>query len=114
MEVKRGEIYFAELGNDYVGSEQSGSRPVLIVQNNIGNKFSPTVIVACVTSKVYRNTLPTHVRLDKTVYGLEQDSLVLCEQIKTIDKSRLRSKVAELRPTDTERVNRAIRLSVGV
>jgi len=108
MDIKRGEIYFADLGDANVGSEQSGFRPVLIVQNNIGNKFSPTVIVACVTSKIFRNEIPTHVRIkiDNT------DSLILCEQIKTIDKSRLRNKIAELSNIDQIRVNSALRLSL--
>jgi len=114
MEVKRGEIYFANLGDDNIGSEQSGSRPVLIVQNNIGNRFSPTVIVACITSKTFKNDIPTHVRINKEFYGLEQDSLILCEQIKTIDKSRLKTRLTTLRPSDEERVNRAIRLSIAV
>ena len=106
MEYKRGEIYYADLGNDGVGSEQNGMRPVIIIQNNIGNKFSPTVIVACITSKILKTDIPTHVRWDK--------SLILCEQIKTIDKTRLRDKVAELPQNLTEKVNRALRLSIEV
>ena len=114
MDFKRGEIYFADLGSENTGSEQSGTRPVLIVQNNIGNRFSPTVIVACVTSKVYRNEIPTHVKLLKGSYGLNDDSLVLCEQIKTIDKSRLKNKIATLNYYDEQRINAALRLSLNV
>jgi mRNA interferase MazF len=126
MEVKRGEIYFADLGENNLGSEQSGTRPVLIIQNNIGNRFSPTVIVACITSKMYKNDIPTHVRLFKDSYQpteaadgesystLTSDSLVLCEQLKTIDKSRLRTRVAALNGYDLMRVNAALKLSLSV
>jgi len=106
MDIKRGEIYFAELGNDNIGSEQSGTRPVLIIQNNIGNRYSPTVIVACVTSKIFKNEIPTHVKWE--------NSLILCEQIKTIDKVRLRTKIATLNEFTMERVNKALRLSIGL
>lgn len=114
MEIKRGEIYFADLGDCNIGSEQSGHRPVLIVQNNIGNRFSPTVIVACITSRVYKTSIPTHVMLESAKYGFQSDSLVLCEQIKTIDKSRLGAKIATLKLMDLERVDRALRLSIGI
>lgn len=114
MECKRGEIYFAGLGEHNIGSEQSGTRPVLIVQNNIGNKYSPTVIVACLTSRTFKNEIPTHVRLNAAEYKLPADSLVLCEQIKTIDKSRLLNFVAVLNANDERRVNAALRLSLGL
>ncbi|MCL2755968.1 MAG: type II toxin-antitoxin system PemK/MazF family toxin [Firmicutes bacterium] len=114
MTLKRGEIYFADLGTENVGSEQSGTRPVLIIQNNIGNHYSPTVIVACITSKIYKNNIPTHVRLDKEVYSLNEDSLILCEQIKTIDKTRLGTKIATLTAFDEIRVNRALKLSLSL
>jgi len=115
MDIKRGEVYFANLGNDNIGSEQSGTRPVLIIQNNIGNRFSPTVIVACITSKTFRNEIPTHVKLNRETYGFTTDSLVLCEQIKTIDKNRLiANKVATLTAFDEGRVNNALRLSLSV
>ena len=107
MEYKRGEIYFADLGVGNVGSEQSGTRPVLIIQNDIGNKFSPTVIIACITSKMFKNEIPTHVKI-------EGFGLVLCEQIKTIDKTRLKNRVATISPQDIARVNYAIRLSLSV
>jgi len=113
-EYKRGEIYYADLGNTNVGSEQSGTRPVLIIQNNIGNKYSPTVIVACMTSKLFKTQIPTHVHLDAKTYGLPSDSLVLCEQIKTIDKTRLLSFVATLNTNDERRVNSAVRLSLSL
>jgi mRNA interferase MazF len=106
VDIKRGEIYFADLGNDGVGSEQNGTRPVLIVQNNIGNRFSPTVVVACVTSNVYKNQIPTHVRWGQ--------SLILCEQIKTIDKVRLLNKIGVLTDFETADVNRALKLSMGL
>ena len=106
MDYKRGEIYFAALGEDGIGSEQNGTRPVLIVQNNIGNKFSPTVIVVCITSKVLKTQIPTHVKWE--------ESLILCEQIKTIDKTRLMDKLANLPPTMMEKVNRALRLSIEI
>lgn len=114
MEIKRGDIFFADLGTQNIGSEQSGTRPVLVIQNDIGNRFSPTIIVACITSKVIRTDIPTHVRLDKDSYGLSEDSLVLCEQIKTIDKQRLRGKLTHLSPQDEARVNMALRLSLSL
>ena len=113
MDYKRGEIYYANLGES-IGSEQSGTRPVLIIQNNIGNRFSPTVIVACMTSKIFKNEIPTHVRLDSGSYNLPSDSLVLCEQIKTIDKIRLSNYVAKLNYGDERRVNSALRLSLSL
>ena len=114
MEIRRGEIYFADLGAGNVGSEQHGTRPVLIIQNNVGNRFSPTVIVACVTSKIFKTEIPTHVRLDKEVYNLESDSLVLCEQLKTLDKTRLHAKIATLTPRDEARVSAALKLSLAL
>jgi mRNA interferase MazF len=115
MEIKRGEVYFADLGDNNKGSEQSGTRPVLIIQNNIGNKFSPTVVVACITSKLFKNSIPTHVRLVGAEYGLPEDCLVLCEQIKTIDKTRLKGDiVARLTFHDEQKVNVAVRLSLGL
>jgi mRNA interferase MazF len=114
VEVKRGEIYFANLGdsNCNIGSEQDGYRPVLIIQNDIGNHYSPTVIVACVTTKIYKANIPTHIKINSYDYGLTDDNLILCEQIKTIDKIRLRSKLTELSPFDLARVNAALKLSL--
>ena len=116
MEVKRGEIYFANLGDSScnLNSEQEGFRPVLILQNDVGNKYSPTVIVACLTSKVYKNKIPTHVFLSAEDYQLNCDSLVLCEQIKTIDKLRLKNKIAVINPGDQQRIDRAVKLSLGL
>jgi len=114
MEIKRGDIYFADLGEANVGSEQAGFRPVIIIQNDIGNRFSPTVIVACVTSKTFKNSIPTHVLIDGASYGLEEDSLILCEQVKTLDKTRIRFKVASLNEYDIGRLNRALRLSLNL
>jgi mRNA interferase MazF len=114
VEVKRGEIYFANLGDSAcnIGSEQDGYRPVLIIQNDIGNHYSPTVIVACVTTKIYKANIPTHIKINSYDYGLTDDNLILCEQIKTIDKTRLRSKLTELSPFDLSRVNSALKLSL--
>jgi len=114
MEIKRGEIYFAELGNENIGSEQSGTRPVLVIQNDIGNRFAPTVIVACITSKTFKNNIPTHVLLNKDTYNFTTDSLVLTEQLKTIDKRRLSNKLATLTQPDMSRVNMALRLSLNL
>jgi mRNA interferase MazF len=116
VEVKRGEIYFANLGDSScnIGSEQDGFRPVLIVQNDIGNHYSPTVIVACVTTKIYKANIPTHIKISQFDYGLCDDNLILCEQIKTIDKVRLRSKLTELNASDLRRVDNALKLSLGL
>ncbi|MCM1403923.1 MAG: type II toxin-antitoxin system PemK/MazF family toxin [Prevotella sp.] len=116
MEVKRGEIYFANLGDSScnLNSEQEGFRPVLILQNDIGNKYSPTVVVACLTSKIYKHKIPTHVILSAKDYALNCDSLVLCEQIKTIDKIRLRHKMTTINSTDQQRIDRAVKLSLGL
>ena len=114
MEYKRGEIYFADLGTDNIGSEQSGTRPVLIIQNDIGNRFAPTVIVACITSKIYKNQIPTHVLLNQETYRLQSASLILTEQLKTIDKNRLLSKIGTLTYPDMARVNNALRLSLNI
>lgn len=114
MDIKRGEIYFADLGTNNTGSEQDGRRPVLIVQNNIGNKYSPTTIVVCITSKMFKSKIPTHVKIQGELYNLEMDSLVLCEQIKTIDKTRLQNHIATLSYLDEQRVNEALRLSLSL
>lgn len=109
--VKRGEVYYADL-SPVIGSEQGGVRPVLIVQNNIGNKFSPTVIAAAITSQINKAKLPTHIELSFAT-GLPKDSVVLLEQIRTIDKSRLQERIGEL-PEDTmRRVNNALMISLG-
>ncbi|MBR6692765.1 MAG: type II toxin-antitoxin system PemK/MazF family toxin [Clostridia bacterium] len=112
MEIKRGEIYFADL-SPVIWSEQGGIRPVLIVQNDIGNKYSPTIIAAAVTSKLNKSKLPTHIELPKSV-GLNKESVVLLEQIRTIDKRRLKDKIGELTPSLMQKVNDAILVSFGI
>lgn len=111
--VKRGELYFADL-SPVVGSEQGGIRPVLVVQNDIGNKYSPTVITAAITSKLNKAKLPTHIELPSKEYGLEKDSVVLLEQIRTIDKVRLKEKIGELSQIKMNQVNKAMMISLGV
>ena len=110
--VKRGEIYYADL-SPVVGSEQGGVRPVLVVQNDVGNRYSPTVIAAAITSKLDKAKLPTHIALRAGECGLPQNSVVLLEQIRTIDKKRLMSRIGELPPATMRRVNRAILISLG-
>ncbi len=95
MQVKRGDIYYADL-SPVVGSEQGGIRPVLIIQNDVGNKYSPTVIAAAVTSQLNKSKLPTHIEIDAMKYGLPKDSVILTEQIRTIDKKRLKEKIGHV------------------
>lgn len=109
---KRGEVYYADL-SPVVGCEQGGVRPVLIVQNDVGNKYSPTIIVAAITSQINKAKLPTHVEISSQEYGLPKDSVVLLEQIRTIDKQRLRDRVCQLAPEVMERVNESLRVSLG-
>lgn len=111
--IKRGDIFYADL-SPVVGSEQGGTRPVLIVQNDIGNQYSPTTIVAAITSQVSKAKLPTHVELDCEACGLEKDSIVLAEQIRTIDKKRLQEKVSSLDPAIMNKVNEALVISLGL
>lgn len=113
--MKRGEIYYADLGR-MLGSEQSGVRPVLIVQNNTGNQFSPTVIVAPITSKMMKKRLPTHVYLQQNQeqYGLDRASVVLAEQVRTVDKQRMKWFVGELDEMAMKRVDRALAISFGM
>lgn len=110
--IKRGELYYADL-SPVVGSEQGGVRPVLVVQNDVGNKYSPTVIAAAVTSRINKAKLPTHIELGAKEYGLQKDSVVLLEQIRTLDKCRLKDRIGEI-PTDVmAKVNRALMISLG-
>ena len=111
--IKRGDIYYADL-SPVVGSEQGGLRPILIVQNDIGNRYSPTIIAAAITSKLTKAKLPTHIELPKDEYGLEKDSVVLLEQIRTLDKSRLKEKLSSLSEIKMQEVNRAMLISLGV
>lgn len=111
--VKRGDIYYADL-SPVVGSEQGGVRPVLIIQNDIGNKYSPTVIAAAITSQINKAKMPTHIELSAKEYGLNKDSVVLLEQIRTIDKRRLREKTGHLDDKLMQRVNDALSISFGL
>lgn len=112
MTIKRGELYYADL-SPVVGSEQGGVRPVLVVQNDVGNKYSPTVIAAAVTSKINKAKLPTHIELPSNSYGLQKDSVILLEQIRTLDKRRLKERIGELNETTMTRVDKAILISLG-
>ena len=112
MTIKRGELYYADL-SPVVGSEQGGIRPVLVVQNDVGNKYSPTVIAAAVTSKINKAKLPTHIELPSNMYGLQKDSVILLEQIRTLDKRRLKERIGELNETTMSRVDNAILISLG-
>jgi mRNA interferase MazF len=111
--VRRGEIYYADL-SPVVGSEQGGVRPVLVVQNDIGNKYSPTVIVAAITSQINKAKLPTHIEISATEYGLPKDSVILLEQIRTIDKKRFKEKIGYLSAEAMEKVNEALQISFGL
>ena len=111
-QIKRGEIYYADL-SPVVGSEQGGIRPVLIVQNDIGNKYSPTVIVAAITSQLGKAKLPTHIELSAEQYNLPKNSVALLEQIRTLDKKRLQEKVTTLSLDKMNEVNRALLISLG-
>lgn len=113
MLIRRGDIYFADL-SPVVGSEQGGTRPVLILQNDIGNQYSPTTIVAAITSQISKAKLPTHVEMVSSHGGLEKDSVILLEQIRTIDKSRLMEKVAVLNDELMKRVDQAVEISLGL
>ena len=111
--VKRGDIFYADL-SPVVGSEQGGVRPVLIVQNDTGNRHSPTVIAAAITSQTGKARLPTHIELSAKTYGLPKDSVVLLEQIRTLDKKRLREHMGRLDETQMQRVDNAIAVSFGL
>lgn len=110
--IKRGELYYADL-SPVVGSEQGGVRPVLVVQNDIGNKYSPTIIAAAVTSQINKAKLPTHIELKAVEFGLSKDSVVLLEQIRTIDKRRLKERIGELSVPLMKSVNNALAISLG-
>ncbi len=113
MNVKRGEIYYADL-SPVVGSEQGGIRPVLIVQNDIGNRYSPTVIAAAITSQKDKNDLPTHIKVSASGCGLQRDSIVLLEQVRTIDKKRLKERMGSLDNGSMNRVDQALSVSFGL
>ena len=113
MTIKRGDIYYADL-SPVVGSEQGGLRPVLIVQNDVGNKFSPTVIAAAITSQRDKTNLPTHIKVDADGCGLSKDSIVLLEQVRTIDKQRLKEKMGSLDVTSMNAIDKALSVSFGL
>lgn len=119
MTVKRGDIYYADL-SPVVGSEQGGLRPVLIIQNDVGNRYSPTVIAAAITSRLSKTKLPTHIdvaraaTVDSDCYGLARDSIILLEQIRTLDKRRLREKMGHLDERLMQQVNTALSVSFGL
>lgn len=111
MIIKRGDIYYADL-RPVIGSEQGGIRPVLIIQNDVGNKHSPTVICAAITSKMNKAKLPTHVEIDSKKYAIVKDSVILLEQLRTIDKKRLKDKVCHLDKEILEKVDKALLISL--
>ena len=110
--IYRGDIYLANL-NPYKGSEQGGKRPVIIIQNDVGNRHSPTVIAAAITSQINKARLPTHIELDSEEYGLKSDSIILTEQIRTIDKSRLKEKIGEITRTSLNKIDKGLLISLG-
>lgn len=111
--VQRGEVYFADL-SPVVGSEQGGIRPVLILQNDIGNRFSPTVIVAAITAQIQKAKLPTHVEINAKKYGFDRNSVILLEQIRTLDKQRLTDKITMLDTDMMHQVDEALQISLGL
>lgn len=111
--IRRGDIFYANL-NPVLGSEQGGQRPVLIIQNDVGNMYSPTTIVAAITSRIKRAKLPTHIELDAANVSLEKDSVILLEQLRTIDKQRLMEKITHLDETIMAKVDQAIETSLGL
>ena len=110
-EIKRGDLYYADL-RPIIGSEQGGVRPVLIIQNDVGNRHSPTVICAAITSRLNKANLPTHIELNAGNYDMVKDSVILLEQLRTIDKKRLKDKVCHLDTITMEKVNRALEISL--
>ncbi|CEI71624.1 MULTISPECIES: type II toxin-antitoxin system PemK/MazF family toxin [Romboutsia] len=113
LDIKRGDLYYADL-SPVVGSEQGGVRPVLIIQNDIGNKYSPTVIIAAITSQINKAKLPTHIEISANEYGLNKDSVILLEQIRTIDKKRLREKIGCLDDNMMVKVDSSLQISLGL
>ena len=113
LNIKRGDMFYADL-SPVIGSEQGGVRPVLIVQNDVGNKYSPTVIAAAITSQTNKTKLPTHIDLNSEEYGLNKDSVVLAEQIRTIDKTRLKEKIGHVDSSIMNKINNALGVSFGL
>ncbi len=112
MEIRRGDIFYADL-SPVIGSEQGGVRPVLIVQNDVGNKYSPTIIAGAITSRLTKAKLPTHIEISSGRFGLQKDSVILLEQLRTLDKRRLKAKIGSLDDDTMIRVDRAILISLG-
>lgn len=113
VEIKRGDIFYADL-SPVIGSEQGGLRPVVIIQNDIGNHYSPTVIIAAITAKMQKPNMPTHVPINAEYVGIEKDSVILLEQVRTIDKQRLRDKVTHLSDNLIRKVDRSLQVSLGL
>jgi len=113
VNVKRGDVFYADL-SPVVGSEQGGIRPVLVIQNDIGNKYSPTIIVAAITSQINKAKLPTHVEISAPEYGLPKDSVVLLEQVRTIDKKRLKEKIGRFNDEMMAKVDECLKISLGL
>jgi mRNA interferase MazF len=111
--VKRGDIFYADL-SPVIGSEQGGVRPVLVVQNDVGNRYSPTVICAAITSQINKAKLPTHIEIDSQQYTLVKDSVILLEQVRTIDKKRMREKICRLDDRIMKKVDKALLISFGL
>lgn len=111
--VKRGDVFYADL-SPVVGSEQGGVRPVLVVQNDVGNKYSPTIIISAITSQINKAKLPTHIEISASEFGLSKDSVVLLEQIRTVDKRRLRDKIGHFNDELMKKVNEGLRVSLGL
>ncbi len=113
MTIRRGDLFYADL-SPVVGSEQGGVRPILVIQNDVGNKFSPTVIAAAITSQLNKSKMPTHIELASENYGLSKNSVVLLEQVRTIDKRRLKDKIGHIDDFTMEKINTAINISFGL
>lgn len=111
--VKKGDIFFADL-SPVIGSEQGGVRPVVVIQNDVGNKYSPTVIVAAITSQINKAKLPTHVEIRAGEHGLNKDSVILLEQLRTVDKRRLKERIGRMDEEAMEKVNEALVISLGI
>lgn len=114
VEIKKGDIFYADLGKNTVGCEQRGVRPVVVIQNNVGNKYSPTVIIAAITSSIKKANLPTHIKLSSEDSKLPSTSVILLEQIRTIDKSRLVSKISTLDKEILTDINDTLKISLGI
>jgi len=113
LAINRGDVFFADL-SPVIGSDLGGTRPVLVIQNDIGNRFSPTVIIAAITAQIQKAKLPTHVEIDAERYHFERDSVILLEQVRTIDKSRLTDKITQLDEFLMEQVDEALEVSFGL